>query len=218
VRNDFRFPGQYFDQETELHYNYNRYYHWSIGRYLRADPETSTYDFSGREHIYAYTKNNPIGFVDPLGLAATCTFTYSSKNFIPERGYLGFLKCTFDNKSDNPNCCGEFIAAAYTGKGDRRRYTSDPDGPIGKGTWHIANIGSQKHKPGQAWLLPREGVIRYPGRDYNDFLMHAWGTLGSHGCIAVILGRYPDLRDCLKNEESTGPEHNTVGTLKVKIE
>ncbi|HEY0880125.1 MAG TPA: RHS repeat-associated core domain-containing protein, partial [Archangium sp.] len=33
-----RYPGQYFDAETELHENWNRYYDPSIGRYLSPDP------------------------------------------------------------------------------------------------------------------------------------------------------------------------------------
>jgi len=34
VVNNFRFPGQYYDQETGLHYNYHRYYDSRTGRYL----------------------------------------------------------------------------------------------------------------------------------------------------------------------------------------
>lgn len=33
-----RFPGQYYDAETGLHYNRFRYYDPSIGRYISADP------------------------------------------------------------------------------------------------------------------------------------------------------------------------------------
>jgi RHS repeat-associated protein len=38
VENNLRFAGQYYDQETGLHYNWHRYYDPTIGRYLRADP------------------------------------------------------------------------------------------------------------------------------------------------------------------------------------
>lgn len=33
-----RFPGQYYDSETGLHYNLNRYYDPSSERYIEADP------------------------------------------------------------------------------------------------------------------------------------------------------------------------------------
>jgi len=33
-----RFPGQYFDKETNLHYNYFRYYEPETGRYISPDP------------------------------------------------------------------------------------------------------------------------------------------------------------------------------------
>ena len=33
-----RFPGQYFDKETNLHYNYFRHYESETGRYISPDP------------------------------------------------------------------------------------------------------------------------------------------------------------------------------------
>jgi RHS repeat-associated protein len=217
IINLLRFPGQYYDQETSLHYNYHRYYHSDIGRYMKVDPLTKGYDISRQEHTYSYTMNNPIAFIDPLGLMARCTFIYSSANFVSEMGYQGTLICKFDNESRDPKCCGTISAIAYTGKGDKRRFTSQEGGPIPTGMWHIANIGSQAHRPGQAWLLARKGVKKYPNRDYDDFLIHPWGSLGSYGCIAVIK-KYGDFRYCLDNESNTGPERYTCGTLEVKIE
>ncbi|MGF6397103.1 RHS repeat-associated protein [Pseudomonas frederiksbergensis] len=59
-----RFQGQYFDAESGLHYNRNRYYDPEIGRYLTPDP----IKLAGGLNQYQYTPN-PTGWVDPLGLA-----------------------------------------------------------------------------------------------------------------------------------------------------
>jgi RHS repeat-associated protein len=64
VVNNFRFPGQYYDQETGLHYNYHRYYDPKTGRYLRPDPAW----MAGGINLYIYASLNPINFIDPWGL------------------------------------------------------------------------------------------------------------------------------------------------------
>jgi RHS repeat-associated protein len=58
-----RFPGQYFDRETSLAYNYFRDYDSTTGRYLESDPLES-HGLSP----YAYAKMNSLRFEDRFGL------------------------------------------------------------------------------------------------------------------------------------------------------
>ncbi|OGA47800.1 MAG: hypothetical protein A3G24_21770 [Betaproteobacteria bacterium RIFCSPLOWO2_12_FULL_62_13] len=61
---NLRLPGQYFDRETNLHYNYFRDYDPSIGRYIQSDP----IGLDGGINTYAYVANDPMRQVDPMGL------------------------------------------------------------------------------------------------------------------------------------------------------
>ncbi|TON64832.1 RHS repeat domain-containing protein, partial [Vibrio parahaemolyticus] len=62
VRNPLRFQGQYFDQETNLHYNLARYYDPKLGRFIQQDPIS----IAGGINHYQYAVN-PIQWIDPTG-------------------------------------------------------------------------------------------------------------------------------------------------------
>ena len=61
---NLRFPGQYYDQETGLHYNWFRYYDPGKGRYVTSDPV----GLIGGANTYVYSINNPLRFIDRNGL------------------------------------------------------------------------------------------------------------------------------------------------------
>ena len=68
VENPFRFPGQYYDPETGLHYNYFRYYDPTTGRYVTPDP----IGLEGGINLFVYVGNNPLNWIDPFGLLRDC--------------------------------------------------------------------------------------------------------------------------------------------------
>lgn len=64
IENPLRFPGQYYDEETDLSYNRFRYYSAELGRYITPDP----IGLLGGSNPYRYVGNDPINKTDPLGL------------------------------------------------------------------------------------------------------------------------------------------------------
>ncbi|KZT16161.1 hypothetical protein A1D30_11655 [Acidovorax sp. GW101-3H11] len=61
---NLRYPGQYFDKETKLHYNYFRTYAPGTGRYTQGDP----IGLDGGWNRFGYVGGNPLSRTDPLGL------------------------------------------------------------------------------------------------------------------------------------------------------
>ncbi|MEU3355709.1 putative T7SS-secreted protein [Streptomyces sp. NPDC037389] len=80
-----RFPGQYYDPETGLHYNFHRYYDPETARYASADP----LGLAAAPNPVAYVRN-PLTGTDSLGLAPEC-----GQN-APQRG-------PFDMRGPNPD-------------------------------------------------------------------------------------------------------------------
>lgn len=81
ITNNLRFPGQYYDAETGLNYNYYRDYNPAIGRYLTWDPVLMVtgdpripylLNFILNEPLklnpYLYVANDPVNWVDIFGL------------------------------------------------------------------------------------------------------------------------------------------------------
>ncbi|MEQ1718468.1 MAG: RHS repeat-associated core domain-containing protein [Hyphomicrobium sp.] len=80
---DARFPGQWFQLEAGLHYNWHRHYDPSLGRYTQPDPlslldtarESQLSVFKDGPSLFSYSKNQPLTRVDPKGLMTWSEWT-----------------------------------------------------------------------------------------------------------------------------------------------
>ena len=81
---NLRLPGQYFDKETNLHYNYFRDYDPAIGRYIQSDP----IGLAGGFNTYLYatdplTQTDLFGLMGSRGRVTYCGSGWN-KPFVPE--------------------------------------------------------------------------------------------------------------------------------------
>jgi RHS repeat-associated protein len=167
-----RFPGQYFDRETNLHYNYFRDYDPSLGRYEQSDP----IGLRGGLNTYAYVGGNPLTRTDSFGQ------DYWIEGSVEGEGGYPFHRSVCVGKYSGPRMCISFGISENTGclfacKGEV--YIDDSAaGPIVRKTYYqtspeadrqiAATFNSVLGKEGSYWLI---------GNSCRDFSQAVWNHL-----------------------------------------
>jgi RHS repeat-associated protein len=124
VPNHFNYAGEAYEEETGLVFLRNRYYDPQIGRFISSDPSLGKLINPQSFNPYAYAGNNPINFIDPLGLRSARACAYLAGTVTDNGKSLtghGFWVLTNDN--------GEItIAGRYPGS-PSLRFNRDKECP-----------------------------------------------------------------------------------------
>ncbi len=172
VTQNVRFPGQYYDEETGLHYNRFRYYDPSIGRYVSGDPV-------GRRdgpNLYRYARNEPSHFFDPLGLSVI-EFDRSdgTLSVFPDDGNGG--------RADGPP--QQFDASNNVNRADQDTdpFLPEGKGPAPNGTFDVDPIiptsGGPESRLGDKGFAPID--LRPIDENGDKFIGPARAGVGIHG-------------------------------------
>ena len=185
------FPGQYYDKETKLFYNWNRYYSPKLGRYITSDPIGLTGGFN----TYLYAFGNPVIWFDLDGLLA-CTYEITARQ----------LKCT-NNAGQSMTINGGHVKAGQGKCQDKLAcIKKKKKGPLPPGMYTIYSASQTKSKRHPRWMFlgPNAANQMYKRK---GFFIHPWGI--SEGCITIYFNS--DFKKLSK-----WAEQDKGGTMNVK--
>ena len=159
-----RFQGQFFDSETELHYNRFRYYDNNLGMFTTRDP----IGLEGGNNTFQYAPN-PTGWIDPFGLKKCPSIAERMREAglhgLPSKGtyrYLpprGYNPCNPLPKGKNGGYIdrfeNEWVQGPYHGD-PSKPFFKEWDvqlSPIGEGKWNIRGGASKSQAKGVSYYI-----------------------------------------------------------------
>jgi RHS repeat-associated protein len=196
---NLRFPGQFYDAETGLNYNYFRDYDPATGRYVESDPS----GLNGGVNTYAYVAGNPVSWIDPYGLLPGDPFGSSGEAAADALNYINPWSIILNT---------EYAGIIYQDPANGQYYATPPaqGGPEGNNAWSLhypagktpvgdyhthANYtnddncpttknkdvfnSNQFSKPDLNWRPPFRPWTRYLGTPSGQYLQYVPGPFSS---------------------------------------
>ena len=189
-----RFPGTVFDKETNLFYNYFRYYDPQLGRYPTSDP----IGLAGGINGYVYVSNQPTRYVDPYGLFEITVNDSGGRN---GPTYGGTITVTGDNGKTvtvpasswpNPtNSSPGITPGTYPGTYSPTGHQGRTNGVRVNNGGPVKTLGPNPTQGGQSFA---RGINIHCG--YRD------NRRGSAGCVTVAPGYCEQVWDVLQPGET----------------
>lgn len=155
ITQNVRFPGQYYDAESGLLYNMQRYYR--DGRYLQSD----RIGLMGGVNTYAYVLNNPLRWVDRLGFKPGDVFEN------PQDASIDALNWILKNKNNT----NEWAGTIYQQLNDGKFVATDPaEGGAAwsspsKPSWNQGDVRAYYHTHAKCTKKDIEDDYSRPGID-----------------------------------------------------
>jgi RHS repeat-associated protein len=206
---DLRFPGQYFDRETRLHYNYYRYYEPRTGRYLMPDPIGQI----GGINLYIYVGGNAINAFDSFGLYDIWDFgedtlsfaaglgnavTFGGTTWIVER-FMSGEDAAILRKTKR--CAGAFKAGEWAS--------------LGLGAGRLAYAGLAK---GSSMFLAARGMTMQNAAAASAFRnsLKKWFSINPWRNFRIypfekMIEKYPNAEEIIRAAGRTSAYYNLIG-------